>query len=431
MIPPLLHLLAAASAATVSPTAGLFLGQYLTDEENQLATSFQGMGRVGITLVPAFDLEGELSTNQGTLRVDSDYAYSRTTARLGALVHATPDRRADLFAGAGVGLMWSAVEVPAAMPEDSPKALPLYRNPATVPHLHGGVGMTLWVAGPLHVRGDVRWTGSFGGDPTRSGEPLDSAVEWTLGIDLRAAPPHAAPPPEPAEEPEGTPRASGKDPDGDGVIDEADRCSDEAEDLDDFMDGDGCPDPDNDGDGVRDTRDTCANEPEDQDGFDDGDGCPDPDNDGDGVLDRKDRCRADAETVNSYRDDDGCPDEPPEDLRDFAGVIRGITFETGNAEIRSSSRRVLELGAEALLRHPEIVVEVQGHTDNLGDPAANLQLSQDRADAVVRWLVLAGVSADRLTAVGHGETRPIAENDTDAGRAENRRVEFRVTTRSE
>ncbi len=398
MIPPLLHLLAAASAATVSPTAGLFLGQYLTDEENQLATSFQGMGRVGITLVPAFDLEGELSTNQGTLRVDSDYAYSRTTARLGALVHATPDRRADLFAGAGVGLMWSAVEVPAAMPEDSPKALPLYRNPATVPHLHGGVGMTLWVAGPLHVRGDVRWTGSFGGDPTRSGEPLDSAVEWTLGIDLRAAPPHAAPPPEPAEEPEGTPRASGKDPDGDGVIGEADRCSDEAEDLDDFMDGDGCPDPDN---------------------------------DGDGVLDRKDRCRADAETVNSYRDDDGCPDEPPEDLRDFAGVIRGITFETGNAEIRSSSRRVLELGAEALLRHPEIVVEVQGHTDNLGDPAANLQLSQDRADAVVRWLVLAGVSADRLTAVGHGETRPIAENDTDAGRAENRRVEFRVTTRSE
>jgi OOP family OmpA-OmpF porin len=73
----------------------------------------------------------------------------------------------------------------------------------------------------------------------------------------------------------------------------------------------------------------------------------------------------------------------------------------------------------------------RGHTDAVGDPAANLRLSQDRADAVVRWLVLAGVSSDRLEAVGYGDTRPVAENDTDAGRAENRRVEFQVNTRDE
>jgi outer membrane protein OmpA-like peptidoglycan-associated protein len=118
-------------------------------------------------------------------------------------------------------------------------------------------------------------------------------------------------------------------------------------------------------------------------------------------------------------------------MRAFAGVIRGITFETGNADIRSSSRRVLEMAAEALVRHPELVVEVQGHTDNLGDAEENLRLSQARAEAVVGWLVLAGVDADRLMAVGYGETRPMAENETDAGRAENRRVEFLVGVRSE
>jgi outer membrane protein OmpA-like peptidoglycan-associated protein len=423
MIPLLLPLTTLAWASPVSPTAGLALGQYFTSEENQLATSFEGMGRVGLTLAPWFDLEGEVSTNQGSLKVRSDYEYARSTARLGFLLHATPDARADLFAGGGVGLMWTLVEPPSAMPQDSPNALPLYTNPATVPHLHGGVGMTLWVAGPLHVRADVRWTGSLGGDPTRGEGAFDSGVEWTLGVDFRAAPADAV-----GTSPEDFLLG---DADGDGVGDGADACPDEPEDQDGFMDDDGCPDPDNDGDGVADARDACPDEPEDQDGFEDGDGCADPDNDGDGVPDRRDRCRADAETWNGYRDDDGCPDEPPEDLRRFSGAIDGITFESGNSTIRSSSRRVLEEAAEALVRHPEVVVDVEGHTDNVGDPAVNLQLSQERADAVVRWLIVAGVSPDRLSATGYGETRPRAENATDAGRAENRRVEFRVTTPDE
>jgi outer membrane protein OmpA-like peptidoglycan-associated protein len=430
MNPALLTLVSVAFAEPVSPTGGLVLGQYLTAEEHAFASSFEGMGRLGVALVPWFDLEAEVSSGGGSLKANSDYVYSRSTARLGALVHATPHGRADLFASAGAGLMWAEVEVPGAMPEDSPNAIALFRNPATVPHFHGGVGMTLWVAGPLHVRADVRWVGSLGGDPTREVDALNSAAEWTLGIDLRAPPPGLSKPPVASLAPDEQ-APPGDDADQDGVPDATDACADAAEDPDGFEDDDGCPEPDNDGDGVRDAKDACPDEAEDPDGFEDNDGCPEPDNDGDGVADRQDRCRTDPETWNSYRDDDGCPDEPPEDMRAFAGVIRGITFETGNADIRSSSRRVLEMAAEALVRHPELVVEVQGHTDNLGDAEENLRLSQARAEAVVGWLVLAGVDADRLMAVGYGETRPMAENETDAGRAENRRVEFLVGVRSE
>ncbi len=100
----------------------------------------------------------------------------------------------------------------------------------------------------------------------------------------------------------------GNDRDGDTVLDAHDRCPREAEDLDGFEDGDGCPEGDNDGDKILDEDDSCPNVPEDRDGFGDEDGCPEEDHDGDGFADVQDPCPAKAEDVDGFKDDDGCPD---------------------------------------------------------------------------------------------------------------------------
>ncbi len=101
-----------------------------------------------------------------------------------------------------------------------------------------------------------------------------------------------------------------------------------------------------------------------------------------------------------------------------------INFELGSAEIASDSDAILEQAAAAISAAPGIEVEIVGHTDSTGDPAANQTLSQERAVAVRDRLVELGVSADRLEARGAGADEPIASNDTEEGRAENRRIEF-------
>ena len=98
------------------------------------------------------------------------------------------------------------------------------------------------------------------------------------------------------------------DRDDDGIVDSEDACPTQPEDIDEFEDEDGCPDPDNDDDGVRDVRDDCPMDPEDVDDFEDEDGCPDPDNDEDGILDVDDECPIDPEDTDEFEDEDGCPD---------------------------------------------------------------------------------------------------------------------------
>jgi outer membrane protein OmpA-like peptidoglycan-associated protein len=98
------------------------------------------------------------------------------------------------------------------------------------------------------------------------------------------------------------------DNDNDGISDLQDKCPDKAEDLDGFSDDDGCPEPDNDKDGIADLQDQCPNVAEDFDGFEDRDGCVDDDNDKDGVADSVDKCPNDPEDVDKFEDDDGCPD---------------------------------------------------------------------------------------------------------------------------
>ncbi|MGB5310512.1 MAG: OmpA family protein [Polyangiales bacterium] len=110
---------------------------------------------------------------------------------------------------------------------------------------------------------------------------------------------------------------------------------------------------------------------------------------------------------------------------------RQVSFATGSTEILPNSEPLLLEVADALLRNPDLeLVEIQGHTDNRGNPQLNMQLSQQRAESVLRWLVQHGVEAERLSAKGYGATRPIAPNITAYNRARNRRVQFKILRRS-
>jgi len=212
------------------------------------------------------------------------------------------------------------------------------------------------------------------------------------------------------------------DNDGDGVLDAADGAPNDPEDRDGFQDADGVPDPDNDGDGVLDSADGAPDEPEDRDGFQDADGVPDPDNDGDGVLDAKDQC---ANTPAGVAvDANGCP--IAEEIVATV-VLEGVTFKTGSAELTPESAARLDKTVESAKAYPEITIEVGGHTDSQGAAEANQKLSQERAESVRNYLIVKGIAAERITAVGYGEDYPIADNATAAGRAANRRVEIKRT----
>ena len=159
---------------------------------------------------------------------------------------------------------------------------------------------------------------------------------------------------------------------------------------------------------------------------------PPADTDGDDIVDASDTCPNEVETKNGYQDDDGCPDTVPAPLKQFSGTVKGINFKKGSAVIEKKSFKLLDKSAAALMGFPDLKVEIQGHTDDQGDDAANLELSASRAESVRGYLIGKGVAADRLTAKGYGETAPSVSIDglkrskLKAARAKNRRVEFKL-----
>jgi outer membrane protein OmpA-like peptidoglycan-associated protein len=221
-----------------------------------------------------------------------------------------------------------------------------------------------------------------------------------------------------------------RDNDGDGIPDKKDECPEEPEDKDKFEDKDGCPEGDNDGDGIADEDDECPDKAEDEDGFEDEDGCPDKDNDLDGIPDQDDQCPEDKEVINDVDDDDGCPDEGKallEMSESQIQVIEKINFATDSDEIvGNKSFKVLKAVKKILEANAEMKIRIEGHTDNVGPKAYNMDLSKRRAESVKKWLVENGIDEKRIETVGHGPTKPLAENDTKQGRAKNRRVEFHI-----
>jgi OmpA-OmpF porin, OOP family len=221
------------------------------------------------------------------------------------------------------------------------------------------------------------------------------------------------------------------DKDQDGVADKADGCPDQPEDTDGFSDTDGCPDPDNDGDKINDDLDECIDTPEVYNGFKDEDGCPDeaPDSDKDGLPDDKDKCPKQPENINGFEDTDGCPDKGPSLVQiteDDIKILQRVEFASNSDKIQgATSFAVLNAVASVLDIHKEIfLVEVAGHTDNVGVADQNRALSQKRAEAVVKYLLDKGIDKSRLQAKGYGPDKPVGDNKQAAGRQKNRRVEF-------
>lgn len=210
------------------------------------------------------------------------------------------------------------------------------------------------------------------------------------------------------------------DTDGDGVPDYLDECPNTPAEAIGYIDEKGC-ELDSDGDGVPDWKDECPNTVAAAIGHVDDKGC-ELDTDGDGVPDYQDMCPDVAGSAKNK----GCPEEKKEVVNIFKKAMQGIQFETGKAVIKKTSYPILDQVAKVFLDNPTYYAEVQGHTDNVGKPEANKALSQARAESVREYLIGKGVEAERLTAMGYGDERPIADNSTKAGKAQNRRVEFAI-----
>ncbi|MBC8082261.1 MAG: OmpA family protein [Hymenobacter sp.] len=261
-----------------------------------------------------------------------------------------------------------------------------------------------------------------------------------------------------------------KDEDGDGVADRKDKCPGTPAGV--AVDATGCP-LDGDGDGVPDYQDKCPTEKglaalegcpdRDGDGVRDGDdkcpdapgkaelqGCPDADNDG--VIDSADKCPTtpagvavdatgcpldrDSDGVPDFQDtcpdragpasNRGCPEMKVEEKKKLQEATKFIQFEFNKATLKPASFPTLDGLVEILNAYPDYTLGISAHADNKGDDNYNLRLSDDRAASARTYMLSKGVPATRIVSHGYGESKPIADNATEAGRTQNRRVEFDV-----
>lgn len=288
----------------------------------------------------------------------------------------------------------------------------------------GGLGLNLWFTKNfgLNIASDYNWIPSSKsdyfdffqhtvgvtfrfGNKDRDGDGIedkDDACPDTPGV--------------PSDDPEchGCP-----DTDGDGICDNKDACPDEAGPA----ENDGCPILDRDGDGILDEDDDCPDTPGVASSIPGCNGCPD--SDGDGVCDGKDKCPREFGTVEN----DGCPEiaDNCTDIQAIKDALKNVLFEYNSDKLTAQSMATLDQIAPILtsdkIKNARWLVE--GHTDSKGSDKYNMDLSKRRAASVEAYLTGKGVPASILKSVGFGESLPITTNDTDEGRARNRRVELK------
>ncbi len=210
------------------------------------------------------------------------------------------------------------------------------------------------------------------------------------------------------------------DRDDDGIVDSMDMCPDKPESFNDINDTDGCPETDSDGDGVDDAVDRCPGIW----GSPSGGGCPSGDRDADGVPDGSDEC-PEKSGPKAY---DGCPYRYVLMEGGRLVVRKKILFNRRRVEVAEKSHRVLNDIVSYLRTHSEIRLRIESHTDSNGAAGRNLRLSERRAQAVRGYLVRKGIAPERLRAVGFGESQPLFDNTSAAGRKKNNRLEFVVLT---
>jgi len=319
--------------------------------------------------------------------------------------------------------------------EDEADGLPFIKDTGGDSNPTGSVGVGFkWRMGQSNfsIRGEHRVRVAFDWD-TWTDQLTTLGVQYNFGGSQQVA---------------GVPE-SNIDTDGDGVLDMWDACPNTKPGVD--VTSRGCElkniQSDADGDRVFDSIDECPNTPS---------GVPvNPrgcslDSDMDGVTTDKDRCpasRAGAD-VNIYgcendEDNDGVVDHRDDCLGTRAGArtdvkgceirdiisLPGVNFETGRDNLLAGTEYLLQTAADTLNKHPDLQIEVAGHSDNVGNADQNIGLSMRRAKTVRNFLISFGVDANRLTFRGYGEAQPIADNSTADGRATNRRVELRLVTR--
>ncbi len=265
------------------------------------------------------------------------------------------------------------------------------------------------------------------------GDNLFYSVGFAQNIGKEKVMPPPPPPPPVVETP--------KDRDGDGVIDSEDKCPDVAglaslqgcpdKDGDGITDADdkcpdvkglakynGCPIPDTDKDGVNDEQDKCPTVP----GVARYQGCPIPDTDGDGVNDEEDKCPSVAGPASNY----GCPEIKQAVIEKINIAAKNIFFATGSSKLLPKSFKSLNEVAKIMSEDASLMLDIDGYTDNTGTADKNQVLSEARAAAVKAYLASKGVDESKMTATGHGQEDPVADNKTAAGRAKNRRVEMKA-----
>lgn len=204
------------------------------------------------------------------------------------------------------------------------------------------------------------------------------------------------------------------DKDGDGIKDADDKCPDVAG----LAKYQGCPIPDTDGDGINDEQDKCLTVK----GVARYQGCPIPDTDNDGVNDEEDKCPNEAGPVTNF----GCPVIAQAVIDKINYAAKNIFFATGSAKLLPKSFKSLNAVAAIMAADKTLMLDVDGHTDSQGKPDKNQALSESRAAAVKAYLVTKGVEESKMTATGHGQDMPVADNKTAAGKAKNRRVELKA-----
>ena len=238
------------------------------------------------------------------------------------------------------------------------------------------------------------------------------------------------------------PMVTNLDKDSDSVMDSEDRCpdvpgpaefkgcpdmdADGIPDIDDncptvsgFLKYKGCPAPDADGDGIYDEDDKCPAVY----GVLRYKGCPVPDSDNDGINDELDKCIADSGSIRN----DGCPELDTIVIEMINKAASHIYFETGSAKLLSKSHQYLNEVAKVLNEKSRYRLSIEGHTDNTGKRSINQLLSEKRADAVKQYLVGKGLAESRITTKGFGTDKPIADNKTQSGKSQNRRVELKIS----
>ena len=309
--------------------------------------------------------------------------------------------------------------------------------------INTGAGLTLWFTENIGLELTTKYKKSYGERGTATAVDSPSFFQHSAGLvfkfggtdtdkdgiyDKEDACPQVA----------GLKQFNGcPDTDGDGIIDGSDACPEVAG----LAALNGCPDAD--GDGITDANDACPQvaglaslkgcPDADKDGVADKDdkcpsvagpkenaGCPWADTDKDGVADKDDECPE----VPGLASNKGCPEVTAAVLESVKVEAKSIYFNSGKATFKSEDVPVkIESISSLLKQYPNAKFSIEGHTDSDGSDAFNQKLSQERADVVRNALIERGIKAANLTAVGYGESKPIASNKTAAGKAKNRRTE--------